>query len=60
MTEEEFINQLGHWGEYPKYPVADWKAEVENNDTRLGYWAWVAAQLEFEEDYNAGGPNEEQ
>ena len=31
------------WSEDPEYPIADWEAEVANDDTRLGYWAWVAA-----------------
>ncbi|MGE4306678.1 MAG: hypothetical protein AB7E24_21920 [Novosphingobium sp.] len=31
------------WSEDPEYPLADWQAEVANDDTRLGYWAWVAA-----------------
>lgn len=34
------------WGEHPDHPVADWQAEVAGGDTRLGYWAWVAAQLD--------------
>ena len=34
------------WGEHPDHPVADWQAEVAGADTRLGYWAWVAAQLD--------------
>lgn len=31
------------WNEDSEYPIADWQAEVANDDTRLGYWAWVAA-----------------
>jgi|GEM_PF-5813891 hypothetical protein len=38
----------GPWGEHPRYSISDWKAEVANDDTRLGYWAWVAAQSEAE------------
>ncbi|WP_294131763.1 hypothetical protein [Sphingobium sp.] len=33
------------WAEHPDHPVADWQAEVANDDTRLGYWDWVAARL---------------
>ena len=29
------------WDEDPDYPVADWKYEVANDDTRLGYADWV-------------------
>ncbi len=35
----------GHWKQHPGYPVEDWKLEVENDDTRLGYWEWVEARL---------------
>ena len=28
------------------YPLDDWKYEVDNNDTRLGYWDWVEHQKE--------------
>ena len=30
-----------YWSSYPDYPVEDWKAEVANGNTRLGYWEWV-------------------
>ena len=23
------------------YPVSDWKYEVSNGDTRMGYWEWA-------------------
>lgn len=36
----------GVWGRHPQFPVSNWKHEVENGDTRLGYWAWVKQQLE--------------
>jgi hypothetical protein len=41
----------GVWGEHPNYPVADWKHEIANDDTRLGYWDWVEHRLE-EADFN--------
>ena len=41
------------WGEHPDHPVSDWTAEVDRNDTRLGYWEWVAARIEEQ------GPREE-
>jgi hypothetical protein len=34
------------WDDHPDYPSKDWQYEVENGDTRRGYWAWVAAKLE--------------
>ena len=35
---------VDYWGEDPEHPLADWKYEVENNDTYLGYWEWVEAR----------------
>jgi hypothetical protein len=29
------------WGECADYPRRDWKDEVQNDDTNLGYWDWV-------------------
>lgn len=37
------------WGEHPKYPKGDWRYEIDNNDTILGYWEWVYMKLEGEE-----------
>ena len=34
----------GMWGEHPEFPVDDWLYEVDNGDTRLGYWVWVAVR----------------
>jgi hypothetical protein len=36
-----------HWAVLPEYPVEDWKYEVANDDTRLGYHAWVENQREM-------------
>ena len=42
--------QYGHWqGDHPYYVLDDWKYEVANGDTRLGYWEWVASQAEQDE-----------
>ncbi|MBS7671450.1 hypothetical protein [Croceicoccus gelatinilyticus] len=38
--------QKSHWDVDPEYPLDDWKAEVANDDTRLGYHAWVENQRE--------------
>lgn len=38
------FGSLPAWSEHPNYPADDWKYEVANGDTRLGYWPWVAAQ----------------
>lgn len=45
--ENALCDQFGGvWGAHPDHPVEDWQYEVANGDTRLGYWDWVAAQLE--------------
>jgi hypothetical protein len=36
----------GRWQEDPKFPSSDWRYEVENGDTRLGYQDWLEAQYE--------------
>lgn len=36
------------WNEDLIYPVYDWKYEVDNDATRLGYWAWRASQKEMD------------
>ncbi len=32
-------------GEHPDYRRADWRAEVASDNTLLGYWHWVEAQI---------------
>jgi hypothetical protein len=32
------------WAENPDHPLSDWKAEVADDDTRLGYADWLAAR----------------
>lgn len=32
------------WSDHPHHPVSDWKTEVANDETRLGYLAWIAAR----------------
>ncbi|MFA6132643.1 MAG: hypothetical protein WC869_01350 [Phycisphaerae bacterium] len=44
--KEELIGSYGIWGEHPDHLVADWKYEVANCDTRLGYWDWVVHRME--------------
>ncbi len=36
----------GHWGELEGHDVADWRYEVANEDTKLGYWEWAANRIE--------------
>lgn len=39
----------GVWYDHPTYGAEDWRIEVENHDTRAGYWEWVASKIEQEE-----------
>jgi hypothetical protein len=41
----------GSWGSAPGWPVDDWKYEVANGDTVLGYWEWA---FHHESDPEAG------
>lgn len=45
-TASGLIATYGIWGAHPDHPPADWRFEVANDDTRLGYWDWVANQLD--------------
>jgi hypothetical protein len=44
-SAQQLIEEHGYWGEMPGHPVADWQYEVANNDSRRGYWEWVAARM---------------
>lgn len=33
-------------GQHPDFALSEWKWAVTNEDTRRGYWEWVAAQIE--------------
>lgn len=35
-----------YWGEDEDCPSEDWRYDVANGDTRLGYWEWVEHQNE--------------
>ena len=36
------------WDNHVIYPVECWMREVGDDNTRLGYWAWVRHQIELE------------
>jgi hypothetical protein len=38
--------KIPHWEDDPDFPSEDWKYEVANGDTRLGYHQWVEHQRE--------------
>lgn len=41
------MSRRSHWDDNPKHPAGDWKTEVANDDTRLGYLDWVEARSEM-------------
>ena len=43
---EKYAGPNGAWGEHPDFCRNDWQTEVGNDDTLLGYWDWVVAQLD--------------
>jgi len=49
-TEHKQFNPESHWDECSAYPVEDWRHEVAEDSTRLGYREWVNHQLETAED----------
>lgn len=48
MTINELVSRYGALGFHPDHPIGTWKEDVAKNRTRLGYWAWVAKQLDPE------------
>ena len=45
MKDNDPPEGFEYWGNgHPEFPVEDWKTEVNNGDTRLGYWEWVKHQ----------------
>jgi len=45
VSEQDLITEYGNWGEHPQFPLCDWQYEVNNNDTRAGYWHWVSNMI---------------
>lgn len=53
LTKEETIalwTREGPWGEHFDYPYSDWKHEVANEYTTLGYWDWVYSKWTADQD----------
>lgn len=48
--ELESKKERDPWGETKEHPREDWRYEVANGDTNLGYWDWVDHKVEEEED----------
>lgn len=45
------------WADDPDHPVADWKTEVANDDTRLGYLDWVESRRALAVEIGAAFPD---
>jgi hypothetical protein len=56
ITHETLRTKYGHWGEHPEYPLEDWRREVAENDTRMGYWEWVAVNIHADHMYEIPKP----
>ena len=41
------------WGEDPKHPRKDWRHDVADDNTSLGYWDWVDSIKECEDEETA-------
>ena len=35
-----------YWDDDPEWPSSDWRFDVSEENTRLGYWDWVAQMRE--------------
>lgn len=44
MPVMEWKEKHGYWSEHPLHPLEDWRSEVINHNTKLGYWQWAAAR----------------
>ena len=46
-----------YWGEDPRVSLAEWQYEVRNGDTRLGYWEFVQARMDEDEELGVDTPS---
>jgi hypothetical protein len=46
---EKYDTEEG-WGQHPRFTMEDWRNQVSNEDTRIGYWDWVEKSLAYAED----------
>ena len=42
--------KISYWEDDPEFPVEDWKFEVANGDTRLGYYEWVGQKRDIQKE----------
>lgn len=43
----------GIWEEHDQFSVDRWQEEVSNDDTRLGYWEWVANEIDLQQEQSS-------
>lgn len=46
MAEKDAAMARDVWSELPAFPRADWRSEVADEATSLGYWDWVEHKIE--------------
>ena len=48
------LAEIGHFEEYEDFPLEDWKEQIANDDTRMGYheWADCAEAVRDEKEYD--------
>lgn len=49
-SEAHDLRRKNLWGEHPEHPRDDWRLDVYEGNTNLGYWEWVSARLDEGED----------
>jgi hypothetical protein len=52
----EMYDSLEDWGEHPTFKMIDWRDAVVRDETRVGYWAWVASCIAVEGGTDPGAP----
>jgi hypothetical protein len=40
------MNDKDYWGEDPDYTIKNWVADIQDGNTRMGYWEWVGLMKE--------------
>jgi hypothetical protein len=46
LTADQLRERYDNWGEHPEHSLEAWQHQVANDETRRGYWEWVAAEIE--------------
>jgi hypothetical protein len=47
---DELVARYGSWGQDERYPRIDWRREVSEGDTNLGYWDWLLQQYDIHDE----------